>query len=104
MKDIGLFLKTNSGKLYEINWIGVADFDGVLRFELTDMAYYSENPELLINHIVSVFTNPEETKKLIRVFPELQDEKIFNGFTKFKGLDMKSDDNIVISLWPGANE
>ena len=33
-----IILRTNSQKEYPIEWIGIADFDGCLRFEVADAA------------------------------------------------------------------
>lgn len=91
MKEFNLYLKTNSGKTYEIEWIGVADFDGCLRFELV-------SAEPFVKDVITVFTNPAETKILARVYPLCDDERVFEGYTKFKSIDIKPDGNIVVGL------
>lgn len=97
MNVINLFLKTNTGKTYEIEWIGVADFDGCLRFELV-------SAECFVKDIITVFTDPAETKVLTRSYPLCDDDRVFEGFTKFKSLDIKSNGNIVIGLLPRGDE
>ncbi len=84
-----IILRTNSNKEYPIEWIGIADFDGCLRFEVADAA--DRMPELF-----AAFTDPAETETLTRVFDE--DERVFTGFTGFKGMDLKPSGNLVIAL------
>ena len=97
MNVINVFLKTNTGKTYEVEWIGVADFDGCLRFELV-------SAECFVKDVITVFTDPAETKVLTRVCPVLDDGRVFEGYTKFKSLDIKSNGNIVIGLLPRGDE
>ena len=58
-----IILRTNTKKEFEIEWIGVADFDGCLRFEIADAA--DRMPELF-----AAFSDPNETETLTRVFDE----------------------------------
>ena len=91
MKEFKIYLKTNSGKTYEIEWIGVADFDGCLRFELV-------SAEPFVKDVITVFTDPAETQVITRVYPLCDDERVFEGYTKFKSIDIKPDGNIVVGL------
>ena len=91
MKEFKINLKTNTGKTYEIEWIGVSDYDGVLRFELVSAEPFAKD-------VITVFTDPAETKALTRVCPVLDDGRVFEGYTKFKSLDIKSNGNIVVGL------
>ena len=86
-------LKVKTAKGYEIpvNWIGVSDFDGSLRFE---------TPETDLAELFSVFSDPEHTSALTRIFDE--DEKTFSGFTAFKGLEKMANGCTVIRLMPGS--
>ena len=72
-----------------VNWIGVSDFDGSLRFE---------TPETDLAALFSVFSDPEHTATLTRIFDE--DEKTFSGFTAFKGLERMASGATVIRLMP----
>ena len=85
-------LRLRTAKDYEIplNWIGVSDFDGSLRFE---------SPETDLATLFSVFSDPSHTSVLTRVFDE--DEKTFSGFTAFKGIEKMATGAIVIRLLPG---
>ena len=85
-----LTLKTAQGFILPVNWIGVSDFDGSLRFE---------TPETDLATLFSVFSDPEHTAVLTRIFDE--DEKTFSGFTAFKGIEKMAGGNIVIRLLPG---
>ncbi len=84
-----LQLKTAQGFTLPINWIGVSDFDGSLRFETseTDLAV-----------LFSVFSDPAHTITLTRIFDE--DEKTFSSFTAFKGLERMGIGTTVIRLMP----
>ena len=82
-------LQTAAGKSFPIEWVGIADFDGCLRFEVTAAADHM--PELF-----AVFSDPRETETLTRVFDE--DERVFTGYTGFKGMDLKPSGNVVVAL------
>ena len=83
-------LKTNRGTVFSIEWIGISDFDGSLRFETTD----GDMPKLF-----AIFTDPKHTQTLKRVFDET--EKSYEGFTRFKGFDRLPSGNVVIRLLKG---
>ena len=84
-----LTLHTAQNYIIPVNWIGVSDFDGSLRFE---------TPETDLAKLFSVFSDPEHTSALTRIFDE--DEKTFSGFTAFKGLERMGTGKIVIRLMP----
>ena len=84
-----LQLKTAQGFTLPINWIGISDFDGSLRFE---------TPETDLAKLFSVFSDPAHTITLTRIFDE--DEKTFSGFTAFKGLERMASGATVIRLLP----
>ena len=86
-----LELKTAQGFTLPLNWIGVSDFDGSLRFE---------TPETDIATLFSVFSDPNHTIGLTRIFDE--DEKTFTGFTDFKGIERMGTGTTVIRLLPGG--
>ena len=85
-------LKLRTAKNYElpITWIGISDFDGSLRFETT---------ETNMAELFMIFNDPEHTKKLTRVFDEV--ERDFDGFTFFKGLELMGNGNVVVRLLKG---
>ena len=82
-----LQLKTAQGFTLPINWIGVSDFDGSLRFE---------TPETDLATLFSVFSDPKHTSALTRIIDE--DEKTFSGFTAFKGLERMGTGTTVIRV------
>ena len=84
-----LALRTAQGFTLPINWIGISDFDGSLRFE---------TPETDLATLFSVFSDPKHTSALTRIFDE--DEKTFSGFTAFKGLERMGTGTTVIRLMP----
>ena len=84
-----LTLHTAQNYIIPVNWIGVSDFDGSLRFE---------TPETDLAKLFSVFSDPKHTAVLTRIFDE--DEKTFSGFTAFKGLEKMGTGSTVIRLMP----
>ena len=82
-------LRTARNTVLPIEWIGVSDFDGSLRFE---------TPETDLATLFSVFSDPEHTITLTRIFDE--DEKTFIGFTDFKGIERMGTGTTVIRLMP----
>lgn len=82
---------TATGKEFEVEWCGPSTIDLALRFAVV-------NGDML--EIMATFVNPVETVALTHVFDER--ETIFNNYTKFKGVDLKPNGNIVVSLMEGA--
>ena len=82
-----LSLITAQGTELPLNWIGVSDIDGILRFETTE----TDLPTLF-----AIFNAPEHTRVLTRVFDE--DRRSFEGFTVFKGIERMGSGNTVIRL------
>ena len=85
-----LELKTAKGTEVPINWIGISDFDGSLRFETT---------EANMAELFRIFSDPEHTNCLTRVFDEA--EKEFEGFTSFKGIERMGNGCTVVRLMKG---
>ena len=82
-------IRTAHNYTIPVNWIGVSDFDGSLRFE---------TPETDLVTLFTVFSDPAHTITLTRIFDE--DEKTFSGFTAFKGLERMGTGTTVIRLFP----
>ena len=80
---------TAQGTEFEVSWAGVSDLDGSLRFETT---------ETNMATLFSIFSDPEHTKTLTRVFDE--DRRTFEGYTGFKGIEKMMSGNIVVRLLP----
>ncbi len=83
-----LTIETAQGTSLPINWIGISDLDGSLRFETSE-------PDIAT--LFSIFSDPEHTRTLTRVFDE--DRKTFEGFTGFKGIERMGTGNIVVRLY-----
>ena len=83
-----LILVTAQGTELPITWIGISELDGSLRFETTET-----NMAMLF----SVFSDPEQTRTLTRVFDE--DRRTFEGYTGFKGIERMGTGNIVVRLF-----
>ena len=86
-----LTLHTAQNYIIPVNWIGVSDFDGSLRFE---------TPETDLATLFSVFSDPKHTSALTRIFDE--DVKTFSGFTAFKGVERMVSVATVIRLMLGS--
>ena len=82
-----LILITAQGTEFPITWIGISELDGSLRFETTET-----NMAILF----SIFSDPEHTRTLTRVFDE--DRRTFEGYTGFKGIERMGTGNIVVRL------
>ena len=82
-----LTLETAQGTTLPLNWIGISELDGSLRFE---------TPETDLATLFSIFNDPEHTRSLTRVFDE--DRKTFEGFTVFKGIERMPTGNTVLRL------
>ena len=85
-----LTLKTAKDYEIPIIWIGISDFDGSLRFETTEQN---------LAELFMIFSDPEHTIKLTRIFDETGRD--VEGFTAFKGIEKMGNGNIVIRLMPG---
>ncbi len=88
-----IVLQTANSREYPIEWVGISDFDGCLRFEVPDASGR-------LAELFAAFTDPEETETLTRVFDE--DRRVFTGYTAFKGIDLKPTGSVVIALMRGA--
>ena len=87
-----LILVTAQGTELPITWIGISELDGSLRFETT---------ETNMATLFSIFSDPEHTKTLTRVFDE--DRRTFEGYTGFKGIEKMMSGNIVVRLLPSRS-
>ena len=98
-----LTLLTAQGTSIPITWIGISELDGSLRFEV-DVSASDENLNSTLHSslstLFSIFSDPEHTRCLTRVFDE--DRKTFEGFTGFKGIERMGTGNIVIRLIKGT--
>ena len=83
-------MRTSTNVTLPIEWIGVSDFDGSLRFETTE----TDMPRLF-----AIFNDKEETAVLTRIYDE--DEKAYTGFTAFKGIERMASGNTVVRLMRG---
>ena len=80
-------LTTANRQEFEIEWIGVANIDGVLRFSVVNSN---------VSDLVRVFTVPENCETITRSFDE--NEQVFSGYTTFRGVQINYDGSIVVSL------
>lgn len=85
-----LKLLTALGTELPITWIGISELDGSLRFETT------ETNMATMATLFSIFSDPEHTRTLTRVFDE--DRRTFEGYTDFKGIERMGTGNIVVRM------
>ena len=94
-----LTLLTAQGTSIPITWIGISELDGSLRFEVA-VSDSDKDPNSTLHSslstLFSIFSDPEHTRTLTRVFDE--DRKTFEGFTGFKGIERMGTGNIVVRL------
>lgn len=81
---------TSTGKTFAVSWCGQSTIDFAFRIGI---------PKGNMAEILQTFTNPEETASLTHMFDA--HETTFTGFTVFKGVDLKLDGEIVVSLLEG---
>ena len=94
-----LTIETAQGTSIPITWIGISELDGSLRFEVAVSASDEDSNSTFhssLSTLFSIFSDPEHTRTLTRVFDE--DRKTFEGFTGFKGIERMGTGNIVIRL------
>ena len=82
-----LQLLTAQNTEFPIEWIGISNIDGSLRFEVVGGE---------LSTLFAVFSDPEHTRALTRVFDE--DNHTFEGYTTLKGIERMGSGNIAVRL------
>lgn len=82
---------TAKSKHIAVNWCGASTIDFALRFSVKGMS---------MTDVLAIFMNPEETETLTHVFDERS--ATYKGYTTFRGVDLKPDGAIVVSLKEGT--
>lgn len=80
---------TATGKEFQIEWCGQSTIDFALRFDI-------KGEEM--STIITTFMDQNETIKLIHQVDEMGNRIEYNGFTTFRGVDLKPDGTVVVSL------
>lgn len=80
---------TAKGKEFNVEWCGQATIDFVLRFAVVGSDMQT---------ILTTFMDPKETSELIHMRDDMGNQAKFYNFTVFRGVDLKPDDSIVVSL------
>lgn len=80
---------TATGKEYNIEWCGQSTIDFTLRFAVVG----TPMPD-----VISTFIEPSETEKLTHEIDNMGNHAEYIGFTTFRGVDLKPDGSIVVSL------
>lgn len=86
--DEKILILTN-GKEFDILWDGVSTIDGTLRFAVVNAT---------MAEIFTAFSDPQACSTLTRVWDGI--ESVYTGYTVFRGVDLKPDGEIVVSMNP----
>lgn len=81
------YLKTVSGKEFDLLWDGISVIDGILRFAIANVS---------LSEAFTIFSNPEETSILIRVWDGI--EYAYIGYSDFRGINLDSNGELVVSM------
>lgn len=81
---------TAKEKTFTVRWCGLSTIDFALRFEVSGES---------MSTVLATFTDPEETATITHKFDEF--DNVYSGYTTFKGVDLKPNGNIVVSLMEG---
>ena len=92
-------LRTAQNYTIPVNWIGISDFDGSLRFE---------TPETDLAKLFSVFSDPKHTAVLTRICDEDENRLQRSGKNGHRGYRNPADARIFLigtsTLFVSANE
>ena len=80
---------TATEREFDVDWCGQSTIDFALRF--ATVGYDMQT-------ILNTFTNPNETTVLTHVIDDMGNKAEYRGFTVFRGVDLKPDNSIVVSL------
>ena len=86
-----LNVRLKTGEEYPAEWIGISELDGSLRMSITD----GDLAELF-----QTFNRKEKTETITRIFDE--DEKSYEGYTGFKGIERFANGNVVVRMEKGT--
>lgn len=81
-------IRTVTGELFQVAWVGISSIDGSLRFSLIQ-------PEPM--HVLQVFTNSENCTTIYRVI-DGEEDLSFEGYTVFRGIQISYDNNVLVTL------
>ena len=84
-------ITTKTGKTFNVAWCAPSTIDYALRFGVNGADMQT---------VLTTFTNPAETEKLIHQYDEK--ETVYTGYTTFKGVDLNPNGVIVVALMTGG--
>lgn len=82
-------LVTAKGKEFYVDWCGQSTIDFALRFAVVGSDMQT---------ILTTFMDPEETVELTHYIDDMGNRAEYHNFTVFRGVDLKPDKSIVVSL------
>ena len=82
-------LVTAKEKEFYVDWCGQSTIDFALRFAVVGSDMQT---------IMSTFMDPEETVELTHYIDDMGNKAEYHNFTVFRGVDLKPDKSIVVSL------
>lgn len=80
-------ITTATQRVFQVSWCGLSTIDYVLRFGVRGES---------MTDVLQAFMNPDETETILHTFDERTNE--YNGYTVFRGVDLKPNGEIVVSL------
>ena len=82
-------IETAKGEEFSVDWCGQSTIDFALRFAVVGSDMQT---------IMTTFMDPEETVKLTHYIDDMGNKAEYRKFTVFRGVDLKPDNSIVVSL------
>ena len=80
---------TAKNKEFNVDWCGQSTIDFALRFAVVGSDMQT---------ILTTFMDPDETIDLIHFIDEMGNKAEYHNFTVFRGVDLKPDNSVVVSL------
>lgn len=83
-------ITTATGRVFQVGWCGLSTIDYILRFGVKG--------ESMVD-VLQVFMDATETESLVHTFDERTNK--YDDYTTFRGVDLKPNGEIVVSLSQG---
>ena len=82
-------IKTATGKEFSVDWCGQSTIDFVLRFAVVGSDMQT---------VLKTFMDPNETIVITHIIDDMGNKAEYHNFTVFRGVDLKADQSLVVSL------
>lgn len=84
---------TNTGKEIDVDWCGISMVDDSFKIE-------SIPDTLSLAEAFAIFSDPKETQVLTNLYEDV--EFVYEGYIVLKGINMKSNGQVLVSLKQGV--